>query len=139
MDFLLERIRLATTIPANLSKNRHHHALLVTFCNTQLPGHVVYGYGNQPRGGIYLNPKKSVESTSHLLHCGIRFGEAEHYRGNNSRFGFIRGNIPVIIRKIYKIQLETPDEIQHSFVCALVQRFRRTPEEVIFPWALWCV
>ncbi|KAF8598834.1 hypothetical protein BDV93DRAFT_498394, partial [Ceratobasidium sp. AG-I] len=132
-----ERIRLAPTIKADLSKKRRHHALLVGFCNTRLPGHVVYGYGNQPYRGIYLDPKTSVETTSHLLHCGIRFGEANHYRGKNSRFGYIRGDIPVIIRKIYQVQLETPDEVQHSIVCVLVQRFQRTHEEVAFPWALW--
>jgi hypothetical protein len=117
-----------------------NYDLIVDFLSAQLPGVIIYGNGHRPHGGgVYLRPKDSARSLSHVLQCGTRFGVADHYRGHRSRYGYIHNHLAVIVRQIYHIHITTLDEVEHEFVCAVVQPFKKVNERVAFPWEVWFV
>lgn len=108
------------------------------YCGTQLHGRVVYGYGLPPLDGVRLAPKNSTRSLPHFHNAGVRHGADFHRRGFASQYGYINGRVPVLIKRIYWATLVVDDE-EHSFVCAIVRRFRVAAQPANFPWSEWYV
>ncbi|QRV84703.1 Transposase family Tnp2 protein [Ceratobasidium sp. AG-Ba] len=134
-----ERVRLSSSCAkVNFQQVPVHWGLVCRHITSQTHGIVVYARGVGPENGARLQAKGSTVSHSHLLHDGIKFGVAGHAHGNSARFGFIRGNIPVIIRQIYKSSIRVEGELR-DFTTVLVQRFRRHPTHPnpFFLWREW--
>ncbi|KEP47894.1 transposase family Tnp2 protein [Rhizoctonia solani 123E] len=135
-----EHIQLAKNgISVNLMEAQYleDYARLVAYCMVQLPGVIVYGDGRELAGGVHFAPNGTVKSFSHVFVLGMRYGADFHHRGKRSRYGYIQGRIPVLIKRIYTIQLVTLDDIEHRFTCAVVQRFCAPQVIPVFPWDLW--
>ncbi|KAG8762526.1 hypothetical protein FRC12_008976 [Ceratobasidium sp. 428] len=114
-----------------------HCNLICEHINSIQDDFVVFAGGRRPERGVRLSSKNSTLSHAHLEHRGVRFGVAGHAHGDNARFGYIRGNIPVIIRRIYRSSILFPGEDEpRQYTTVLVQRFSRhaTHPHPRFPW-----
>jgi hypothetical protein len=111
--------------------------MVMDFCGIQLPGFVIYGYGERPHGGIRLEPEGSTRCFPHVHHGGLRYGNDLQSRGFSSRYGFVRRQEPVLIKRIYQCTLEIecePEVDQRQVLCAVVQRFKKAEVPANFPW-----
>ncbi|CEL60097.1 similar to KIAA0564 protein [Rhizoctonia solani AG-1 IB] len=126
-----ERLRLATT-PAKVDFMHTDHqpffAHMIRFCNSQPHPFdadiVFYGLGRRPRNGrpVCILPTGSTIAYPHFTRFGIRYGTAGHHRGHKARYGYITGNVPVIVRGIYETTVQV-DEQEHKFLAVMVQHF----------------
>ncbi|KAG8726951.1 hypothetical protein FRC10_006605, partial [Ceratobasidium sp. 414] len=134
-------IRLAT-VPARVNFQSHEHAdfydLMIQFCNDHnpLPNVAFYGFGRPPVGGVYIRPVGSTLSFPHFFRYGIRYGSADHRRGRKSRFAYIDNQIPVLIRRVYKVTVAVEGE-DYVFLGVVVQHFVAPRQEPVFPWDYW--
>ncbi|KDN40631.1 hypothetical protein RSAG8_07960, partial [Rhizoctonia solani AG-8 WAC10335] len=102
-------VRLATTsaeVDWHKDGHRAYWELVADHCSQQLPGVVVYPYGQPPEGGICLTHKHSTRSLPHVHVNGIRYGTDSHRWAYNSRYAYIDPQRhPVLIKRIYRATL----------------------------------
>jgi hypothetical protein len=113
--------------------------MVTQYCGAQLPGYLVYGIGRRPPNGVRLASKGSARSLPHVHHGGMRYGADFHRRGLKSRYGYIEGRHPVLIKRIYHSKLVIPaddhnEERERMIVCVIVRRFRNAVRQAVFPW-----
>ncbi|KAG8794200.1 hypothetical protein FRC12_000219 [Ceratobasidium sp. 428] len=115
-----------------------HYALFIRFLNNHNPfvRYQFYGPGIRPEGGIHIPRKGETFSYPYFRRYGIRYGSALHSHGKNTRYGYIHGRTPVLIKGIYEITVQVEGR-QHTFAAAMVQRFVVPARDPVFLWRYW--
>ncbi|EIW86692.1 hypothetical protein CONPUDRAFT_148758 [Coniophora puteana RWD-64-598 SS2] len=76
-------------------------------------------------------------SYPYICFQSLRYGAADHFRGESARYAYIDQRVPVEIQYLFHVKLERRYRSTLTATLAVVRRFVAADARIQFPWVMW--